>query len=174
MNALWDSLAANQAAVWFAIGFALLSIELIAFGLGSGVLLFGSLAALLTGALLWLDWIPHNWIYSVACFALASAAITAALWLPFKKLQSGASLGNDRSSDLIGYGFRLESDLGPNLESSHHFSGVPWRVLLSTETDASHLDAGSPVRVSAVNAGVFYVVPHTPKTEPLTGIGKTQ
>ena len=43
----------NLAGFWFALGFVLMAIEILAFAFGSGVLLFGSLGALLTGALVY-------------------------------------------------------------------------------------------------------------------------
>lgn len=159
MDTVWEGIIGNQASLWFAIGFALLAIEILAFGFGSGVLLFASLGALVTGGLLWLDAIPQVWVYSIACFAVASALVTALLWAPFKRLQSGAELGNDRSSDLIGYQFRLDGDLSRTQEASHKFSGVPWRVQLSEDSATDAIASGSRVRVSAVNAGVFVVVP---------------
>jgi len=88
MESIWESIVGNQANIWFALGFALLAIEVVAFGFGSGVLLFGSLGALITGALLWFGVIPSSWIYSIACFAIASAAATAILWVPLKKMQA--------------------------------------------------------------------------------------
>ena len=154
-----DNFINNPANVWFVIGFALLAIEILAFGLGSGVLLFGSIGALITGALLWFGVLENNWIYSVACFAIASALVTIALWVPFKKLQSGAELGDDRSSDLIGYQFRASSDLTRMVEGKHRYSGIDWRVCISEDTDNDSISQGSRVRVAGVDAGVFYVVP---------------
>lgn len=149
----------NLPGFWFALGFVLLAIEILAFGLGSGVLLFGSVGALVTGALLYFNVLPSVWLMSIASFALASAAATLILWVPFKKLQSGASLGNDKSSDLIGHSFRLESELTRTDPASTRFSGIDWRVELSEGTDSERLESGTRVTVSAVNAGVFYVTP---------------
>jgi len=159
MDALIENLMSNPANVWFVIGFALLAIEILAFGLGSGVLLFGSIGALITGALLWFGILENSWIYSVACFAIASTLVTIALWVPFKKLQSGAELGKDRSSDLIGYQFRVNQDITRTIEGKHRYSGIDWRICISEETDNDLIPNGSRVRVAGVNAGVFYVVP---------------
>lgn len=159
METFIDNLIHNPANVWFVIGFSLLAIEILAFGLGSGVLLFGSIGALITGALLWFGVLENSWIYSVACFAIASALTTIALWVPFKKLQSGAELGNDRSSDLIGHEFRVNSDLTRTVEGKHRYSGIDWRVCISEEAASDSISQGSLVRVAGVDAGVFYVVP---------------
>ncbi len=159
MDSLIDNVTSNPANVWFIIGFTLLAIEIVAFGLGSGVLLFGSIGALVTGGLLWFGVIPSNWIVSVACFAIASAVATAVLWVPLKKLQSGAELGNDRSSDFIGHQFRVKSDVTHLAEGSERYSGVDWKVRISDDTDVSSITAGSRVKVAGIDPGVFYVVP---------------
>ena len=159
MDTFLSSVMSNPASVWFVIGFALLAIEIVAFGLGSGVLLFGSIGALITGALLWFGVVPSSWLVSVGCFAIASAIATAILWVPLKKMQSGAELGNDQSSDLIGFQFRLGGDITHAVPGSHRYSGVEWRVKISDHTSESTIAAGSRVKVAGVDAGVFYVVP---------------
>ncbi len=147
----------NLSGFWFVLGFLLLAIEILAFGFTSGVLLFGSLGALATGALLYFGVINANWLISIASFGLASAAATLLLWLPFKKMQSGAQLGNDKSSDLIGYKFRLPTDLTHTEHSATRYSGIEWRVELVENAEQTQIGSGSLVRVAAVNAGVFYV-----------------
>lgn len=152
-----DLILNNLSGFWFALGFLLLAIEILAFGFGSGVLLFGSVGALITGALLYFNVVSADWLISIASFGLASAAAALLLWVPFKKLQSGAKLGNDRSSDLIGHTFRLDSSVTRTENSHTRYSGVDWRVELSDNSVQEQLESGSRVRVAAVNAGVFYV-----------------
>jgi len=94
---------------------------------------------------------------SIATFALASAATALVLWLPFKKLQGEAKLGKDKSSDLIGHSFRLESELTRATTASTRYSGIDWRVELSDNATHERLESGTRVAVAAVNAGVFYV-----------------
>lgn len=159
MDTLVNNLLNNPANVWFVIGFTLLAIEILAFGLGSGVLLFGSVGALITGALLWFNVLPNSWIVSVACFAIASALTTLVLWVPFKKLQSGAEMGNDRSSDLIGFQFRVDSEITRLTEGKYRYSGIDWRVCISEDTDTNSISPADRVRVVKVDPGVFYVVP---------------
>lgn len=154
-----QALLSNQAMLWFVLGFSLLAIELIAFGLASGVLLFGSLGALATGLLLSLDLIPNHFIAAVACFALSTAIITALLWVPLRKMQSGTELGNDRSSDLIGHTFTLDSDVSASHHGNHKYSGITWRVEPSNESAVNNMEAGTRVKVSAVSVGVFFVEP---------------
>lgn len=155
-----DTILQNQAGAWIALGFLLLAIEALAFGFASGVLLFGSLGAILTGALIWFSILPNQFIPAVACFAVSTTLITALLWSPLKKLQSGAELGNDRSSDLIGHTFRVSSDITASSPGQQKYSGIQWRVELSNELSAgTTIAAGTTVKVTAVSVGVFFVAP---------------
>lgn len=154
-----ENLLSNQATLWLSIGFILLAIELLVFGFASGVLLFGSLGALATGALLWFEIIPGNAVSGVASFTVTTSIITALLWIPLRKMQSGAKLGNDRSSDLIGHTFTLSSDISRTEHGSHKYSGISWRVEPDKEFKATAIDAGTEVTVTAVSVGVFFVKP---------------
>ncbi len=154
-----DTLLSNQAALWIGIGFLLLAIEALAFGFASGVLLFGSLGAIATGALLWFSLVPNSFIVAVACFAISTAVITAVLWSPLKRLQSGAELGSDRSSDIIGHEFNLASDINRTEFSEQKYSGITWRVEPATHLSQDSISATTRVKVSAVSVGVFFVEP---------------
>lgn len=152
-----DFLSISHPGFWLALGFALLAIELLAFGLGSGVLLFGSVGALITGALLWFDVVPNQSIAAIACFAVSTAISTALLWIPFRKLQSGAELGNDRSSDIIGHQFFLDSDISRQTHGQQKYSGIQWRVEPASDAKNPAIAAGTEVKVVAVSVGVFFV-----------------
>lgn len=157
-----DTFLANQAAFWLALGFLLLAIELVAFGMGSGVLLFGSIGAIITGALLWFGLVPELFVAAVACFAVSTALATALLWKPLRRLQSGAELGNDRSSDLIGHKFVLSDDINRTVHSQQKYSGITWRVEPGQDLKNADIAAGTEVEVIAVKVGVFYVGPVGP------------
>ncbi|MGQ7846224.1 NfeD family protein [Granulosicoccus sp. 3-233] len=159
-----DTLSINQATIWLTLGFLLLAIEAIAFGFTSGLLLFGSLGALLTGGLLWLSVVPNSFVAAIACFAVATSVITLVLWRPLKRLQSGAELGHDRSSDLIGLSFVLSSDVSDSAPGVHKYSGIHWRVEPAEQVPDRLISAGTRVKVSAVSVGVFYVEPFTEPT----------
>lgn len=154
---MMEMITNNLSGFWFGVGFLLLAIEILVFGFGSGVLLFGGIGALITGALIYFNVIPAVWLPSIASFTLASAASAALLWIPFKKLQSGSELGNDQSSDLIGHTFRLESALTRTSPAKTRYSGVDWRVEFSDDAIGDKLEPGTQVAVKAVNAGIFYV-----------------
>ncbi len=149
----------NQAAFWLALGFLLLVIEALAFGFSSGLLLFGSLGAIVTGVLIGFSLIPDNFIAAVACFAISTAGITAVLWGPLKRMQSGAELGNDRSSDIIGHSFTLATDVSQIAPGEQKYSGIHWRVEPDTKLAGTTISAGTRVEVTAVSVGLFCVEP---------------
>lgn len=154
-----DIILANQAAAWIGVGFLLLAIEALAFGFSSGVLLFGSLGAIITGALLWFGLVPDSFIAAIACFAISTAAVTALLWAPLKRLQSGAELGHDRSSDIIGHTFILSSDISRTTWGEQKYSGIKWTVKPAEELSDDAISTGVQVKVTAVSVGVFFVKP---------------
>ena len=154
----------NQAAFWIALGFILLVIEALAFGFSSGLLLFGSLGAITTGILLSLSIVPDNFIVAVASFAICTAAITALLWAPLKRMQSGASLGNDRSSDIIGHTFTLNADISESHPGQQKYSGIQWRVEPAPTLAEKSISAGTRVEVKSVSVGLFVVEPATTET----------
>lgn len=154
-----DLVSSNQAAIWFVVGFLLLAIDALAFGFASGVLLFVGLGAVVTGALLWFGLVPNAFIVAVACFAISTAVITAILWGPLKRLQSTGELGKDRSSDIIGHSFNLNSDISRTVSGEQKYSGINWRVEPATDLAEDSIAAGTRVEVRAVSVGVFFVKP---------------
>lgn len=148
----------NLAAFWILLGFSLLALEVVAFGFASGVLLFGSIGALITGVLLWAGVIDSSWLQSVAAFVISSVLVSVLLWVPLKRLQGGKTLGRDQSSDLIGREFRLDDRVLPGTPGSHRFSGITWRVEIDPHSDTRELSEGELVKVTKVDAGIFYVV----------------
>ena len=149
----------NQAQFWFLVGFALLALEVVAFGLATGVLLFGSLGALVTGALFWFDLLPANWLAGIAAFSITSVVLAVVLWKPLKSLQSGSELGSDQSSDLIGHEFKLKGAITMSVPGNVRYSGIDWRVEIDDAAVVEQIDKGARVRVNRVNAGVFRVLP---------------
>lgn len=154
----------SHATLWLLTGFAMLAIEVLAFGVTSGLLLFGSLGALLTGILLWLGLISDSIVVAVGCFAVATSLITILLWKPLRRLQSGSELGNDRSSDLIGHRFVIDSAVSRQTPGSQKYSGIAWRVEPADVIADQTLTAGTAVVVTAVSVGVFYVEPQPPQS----------
>ncbi len=151
---------ANQQTFWFAVGFALLVIEALAFGFTSGVLLFAGIGALSTGILMWAGLLPQSWGAGIGSFGLCSALSAALLWRPLLKLQNPKGLPvHDLSSDFIGHEFRLEQTITHIAPGKTHYSGVEWRVEIDDSATVEQIDAGAKVAVASIDVGVFRVRP---------------
>lgn len=156
---LLDYIDAHQAEFWLFVGFALLVLEALALGFTSGLVLFGSLGALLTGVLMKFGILPQEWAAGVAGTGIGAAFSAVVLWKPLRWLQRERQPPRrDRSSDLIGYEFILKDDIGDTTESTTSYSGVRWRVKPDSEFVRGGIEAGTRVRVSGVDAGIFWVV----------------
>lgn len=152
---------AHQTTFWFMIGFALLVIEVLAFGMGSGVLLFAGIGALLTGALMGLGILPATWLAGIAGFAIGSSASAVLLWKPLKHIQDNTAVSQKPTSDLIGHTFRLEQEISPATPGTTRYSGIEWRVELADNADDDRIEAGASVEVVSVDAGLFRVRRHS-------------
>ncbi|MCH9675661.1 MAG: NfeD family protein [Gammaproteobacteria bacterium] len=148
---------ANQHTFWFVLGFALLALEGLVLGMTTGVVLFSSIGALVTGGLLAFGLIPVNWIAGIAAFAISSVLVTAVLWKPLKRMQSEDVVTDTKSSDLIGHSFRLSSDITRDRHGTTRYSGIEWRVELDETSHEDNLPSGERVEVSGVDAGLFRV-----------------
>lgn len=146
---------------WFAVGFLLLAVEMLALGFSTGFVLFIGLAGLLTGGLVWFGLVAATWSASIAAFAVSSVVVSAILWKPLKSLQNKQTVPEkDNTSDLIGLTFRLEMDITATIPGRTHYSGIDWKVELDPGTDVKEVTAGTMVRVVSVDAGKFWVIPH--------------
>lgn len=149
----------HQPEFWIFVGFVLLVVEAGVLGFTSGVLLFGSIGALLTGVLMWVGLLPETWVAGIAGCGIGAGASALVLWKPLLRLQHGRQApGRDRTSDFIGHEFVLEDRIDGTARSSVAYSGVTWTVHPDPELSAGAVDAGARVRVTAVDAGIFYVV----------------
>ena len=147
-------------ALWFTAGFLLLGSELLVLGFAGGFMLFLGVAALINGGLLYFEAIPSTWSVAIGSYAITTVVVAALLWRPLKRLQRRSDAPpEDRSSDLIGYRFRLASPLSATEPSTTRYSGISWRVELDqTQPSDQTLVAGTLVEVTAVAAGRFAVV----------------
>jgi len=144
---------------WFLLGFLLLGIEIVAFGMASGVLLFAGIGALMTGGLLWSGIVPETWIGSLATFSICTLASAALLWQPLKRIQAGSGNSPQPTSDLIGYTFRLEQEVTRSAPGQIRYSGVQWRVEIDHAAGVEIIADGELVEVVTVDAGLFRVRP---------------
>ncbi len=152
-------LSNNLATFWLIVGFGLLAVEVAVLGLGTGVLLFAGIGAILTGVLLWMGVVDVGFTWSIAAFVVLTTITTALLWLPFKRMQSGSELGDNRSSDFIGHEFLLAADITPLKPAVEHFSGVNWQVFPDIRENIDAIPKATRVRVQRIDAGIFHVVP---------------
>lgn len=152
-------LNAHMAEFWFMLGFILLAIELVAFGMASGVLLFAGIGALITGALFALGILPESWIAGIASLGISSSASAVLLWKPFKKIQDGSNVDHTPTSDLIGYKFRLDTEISTTVPGKTRYSGIEWKVEIALDAGVDAIAAGEVVEVTSVDAGLFRVRP---------------
>lgn len=148
----------HQAEFWIVIGFILLAIEL-SLGVVTGVLLFGSIGAIITGLLMLLGVLPETWQAGIASSAICAGLVTALLWKSLKKMQNDDVPSKDNSSDLNGYEFILEQDISRTNAGQTRYSGIEWAVEIDTESDVKEILSGQRVVVSSVDVGKFRVRP---------------
>ncbi len=149
----------HQGEFWIAFGFTLLIIEVVLLGMGTGILLFAGLGALVTGLMMLSGILPETWMAGFASLGISSVLVTALLWRPFKRLQGDRAPGQDRSSDLIGLEFVLMQDISVLETGETRYSGVNWRVEIAPEAKLKAIAAGQQVTVVSVDVGVFRVKP---------------
>ena len=154
-----DYIQENPHAFWFTVGFVLLAIEIGFLGLASGIVLFAGIGALVTGAMLWLGWLPETWLAGIASFGISAFASAVVLWRPLLRLQNYRTPAKDNSSDLVGYRFVLDGPIAPGTPASTRYSGIEWRVELEPGGPVDRLESGALVEVRSVDAGVFRVAP---------------
>ena len=153
-----DYINSHQAEFWIFAGFALLAIE-VSIGLSTGLLLFGGLGALGCGLAMLMGVLPETWTAGVAGTGILTAVITAALWVPFRRMQGGRAASKDNTSDLVGLEFVAEQDIDSLHPGRKKYSGLEWRVELDRHAGVDRIDAGQHVVVTSVDVAVFRVKP---------------
>lgn len=153
-----DYINTHQAEFWVVLGFILLSIE-ISVGLATGLLLFGSIGAIITGLLMLVGALPETWATGIASTAICSSIVTLLLWKPLKNLQNDDIPKKDNSSDLVGYEFTLQQDISLLEPGKTRYSGIEWKVEIDTHSEIENITSGQRVTVSSVEVGKFFVKP---------------
>ncbi|MEW7977036.1 MAG: NfeD family protein [Candidatus Sedimenticola endophacoides] len=154
-----DYFDTHQATFWYAIGFLLLVVETMAFGLTTMFLLFTGIGGILTGLLMTTSLLTETWSHGIASFGITSALSAVVLWRPLKRLQDRKAPDLSQSSDLIGYRFRLEQTVSAGQPGRTRYSGIEWRVEPEVENGTGEITVGTQVEVVAVSVGVFRVRP---------------
>lgn len=148
----------HQAEFWIILGFILLTIE-VSTGLVTGILLFGSIGAIITGLLMLAGVLTEAWDVGLASTAICAGIVTAALWKPLKKMQDGAIPEKDNSSDLVGHEFVLDQDITLTTPGKTRYSGIEWKVEIYKDAGVDKIPAGQSVEVCSVEVGKFRVKP---------------
>ena len=151
-----DYINTHQSEFWIILGFILLSIE-VSTGMVTGILLFGSIGAIITGLLMLAGILPETWEAGISSTAICAAIVTLLLWKPLKKMQDTGVPNKDNSSDLVGYEFILKQDISLLSPGKTRYSGIEWKVEIDKNSQQESIDAGQRVAVSSVEVGKFFV-----------------
>jgi membrane protein implicated in regulation of membrane protease activity len=151
-----DYIDLHQAGFWIALGFIMLTAEVLLFGFTTIIFFFAGIGALITGLAMNMNMLAETWIAGVSCFGVSTGLLSIILWEPLKKLQDSIPSKARPTSDLVGYEFVLQQKITTLKHGIHRYSGVDWKVELDAEAGDS-LDAGQRVVVTSLDAGIFRI-----------------
>ncbi|WP_339719389.1 NfeD family protein [Marinomonas primoryensis] len=146
-----DFFTNNLAQSLFVVGLILLVVEVTVLGFSTFVLFFVGLAAMVTGALLYLGILPDNVLSAMFSMGVLTLLAALLLWKPLKRMQSKVS-SKKIKSDFIDHRFILKETVSPTQSPKHHYSGVEW-ALISDESIA----AGTKVEVTEAEVGKLHI-----------------
>ncbi|GAA0232466.1 NfeD family protein [Marinomonas primoryensis] len=146
-----DFFTNNLAQSLFVVGLILLVVEVTVLGFSTFVLFFVGLAAMVTGALLYLGILPDNVLSAMFSMGVLTLLAALLLWKPLKRMQSKVS-SKKIKSDFIDHRFILKEAVSPTQSPKHHYSGVEW-ALISDESIA----AGTKVEVTEAEVGKLHI-----------------
>lgn len=140
------------------VGFVLIGVEILVFGLGSFFLLFVSAACFSAALMMKMGLLDQNLLTTMASVAIFSVMWGVALWIPLRKWQSKHQAVDDQPNLINGLAFRLDDTLNPGEHVFHRYSGVSWEVHLAADCHET-IEQGRSVTVVKSSVGKFYVVP---------------
>ena len=143
--------AENMAEALVAVGLALLIIEILILGFATLFLLFVGIAAIVTGALMYMAVIPDTLFSALLSMAICTALAAALLWKPMKTMQKDVDT-KKTTNDLVGHRFTLTDAVSEDGNPEYKFSGIKWRL----KSDAP-LKAGQHVEVVHTDVGVLKI-----------------
>ena len=146
-----DFFTNNLAESVFIVGLILLIIEVAVLGFSTFVLFFVGLAAMLTGALLYVSIIPDSVLSAMFSMGILTVALAILLWRPLLRMQSQVS-SKKAQGDLVGHRFILQEAVTPTKKVMYQYSGVTWELICS-----SPMDAGTKVEVIEAEVGAFHI-----------------
>ena len=141
----------NMAETMVILGLALLAIEILILGFATFILLFVGIAAIITGALMYMVVIPDTLLAGLMSMGIFTALSAFLLWSPLKKMQMDVD-PTEAKNDLIGHRFTLEADVSADNQPEYKFSGIMWRL-----TADEALTAGTAVEVIHTDVGQLKV-----------------
>ncbi|MGO3346136.1 MAG: NfeD family protein [Marinomonas sp.] len=147
MNLFTNNLAESV----FVIGLILLVVEVAVLGFSTFVLFFTGLAAMVTGALLYVGLLPNSGLGALLSTGVLTLVFAGALWQPLKSMQANVSTKKAKG-DLVGHQFVLQEVVSPTLSPMYHYSGVNW-ALISEE----RIEIGTRVEVTDAEVGAFHI-----------------
>lgn len=148
-----DLIFSNMAESLVVAGLIMLAIEIAVLGFATFILFFLGLAAVLAGILMFLGVIPETLMSATLTVGIVTGLSAVFLWEPLKSIQKDVD-NTPAKSDLVGHSFTLTDDVSTNLNPEYHYSGIHWKL----KSDQL-IPAGSAVRVTKVEVGLFYVEP---------------
>ena len=143
--------ADNMAETMVIVGLAMLAIEILVLGFTTFILLFVGIAAIVTGALMYMAILPDTLLAGFMSMGIITALSALVLWGPLKKMQMNVD-PTEAKNDLIGHRFTLPAEVSEASQPEYKFSGIMWR-LTADET----LPAGTNVEVIHTDVGQLKV-----------------
>ena len=146
-----DIIANNLAQSLFIVGLILLVIEVAVLGFSTFVLFFVGLAAMATGALVYVGVLPNSLLSASLSTGVMTILATLILWKPLKRMQSKVSTKKTKS-EFTDHQFYLKESVSPTQSPKYHYSGVEWS-LVSEEP----IEAGTKVEVTEAEVGKLHI-----------------
>jgi membrane protein implicated in regulation of membrane protease activity len=146
-----DFFTNNLAESLFIIGLILLVIEVAVLGFSTFVLFFVGLAAMLTGALLYVGILPNSGLGAMFSTGILTLTFAVILWRPLKRMQSDVS-PKKAQGDLVGHQFILKDTVSLTESPKYHYSGVDWSLI-----SVVPIEVGTRVEVIEAEVGAFHI-----------------
>ena len=146
-----DWVSNNLAESLIIVGLALLVVEVVVLGFSTFVLFFVGLAAVITGGLMRIGFLPDSMLAALSSIGVLTALLAIFLWRPLKSMQNNVER-KKVTSDLVGHSFILSEAVSMSSNPVYSYSGIDWQ--LSSEKE---LSAGTLVEVAGVAVGKFII-----------------
>ena len=146
-----DIIANNLAQSLFIVGLILLAIEVAVLGFSTFVLFFVGLAAMATGALVYIEILPNSLLSASLSTGVITVVAALVLWKPMKRMQSKVSTKKAKS-EFAEHQFFLTESVSPTQSPKYRYSGVEWS-LVSEE----FIEAGTKVEMTEAEVGKLHI-----------------